>query len=95
VPVTRPRRFLDVPVAVYRIPLLGVVGQRQTVLEAAAADKVAGRFTLDHEVVPLCRTDVDVCRVYTCLVADLVASVVDDAQFPLRRWVCEFKPVGC
>jgi hypothetical protein len=95
VPVTRPCRFLDVPVAVYRIPLLGVVRQRQIVLEAVAADEVAGRFTLDHEVVPLCRTDVDVCRVCTCPVANLVASVVDDAQFPLRRWVCDFKPVGC
>jgi hypothetical protein len=38
---------------------------------------------LDHKVVPFRCADVDVGWVSACLVTDLVARVVDDAQFLL------------
>ena len=93
--IARPRRLLDIPVAVDRVPFLGVVRQSQAVLGALAVDVVARGMALDHEVVPLGRADVDVCWVCARPVANLVASVVDDAQYPLRCRVRDFEPVAC
>ena len=93
--IARPRRLLDIPVAVDRVPFLGVVRQSQAVLGALAVDEVARGMALDHEVVPLGRADVDVCWVCARPVANLVASVVDDAQYPLRCRVRDFEPVAC
>jgi hypothetical protein len=50
-PIARPRRLLESPAAVYRVPLLGVVRQSQTVLEAVAADEVTGLILSDHKVI--------------------------------------------
>jgi hypothetical protein len=94
-PVARPRRLLDVSIAVYRLPFLGVVRQSQTVLEALAVEKAAGGMALNYEVIPLGRADVDVCWVCGRPLADLLASFVDDAQLPLRCRVRDFKPVAC
>lgn len=93
--IARPRRLLDIPVAVDRVPFLGVVRQSQTVLGALAVDKVARGMALDHEVVPLGRADVDVCWVRARPIAKLVASVIDHAQHPLRCRVRDFEPVAC
>ena len=50
-PIARPRRLLHIPVAVDRVPFLGVVRQSQTVLEAVTADKVTGRMLSNHEII--------------------------------------------
>ena len=50
-PIARPRRLLESPAAVYRVLLLGVVRQSQTVLEAVAADEVTGLILSDHKVI--------------------------------------------
>jgi hypothetical protein len=94
-PVARPRRLLDIPVTVFRVPFLGMVRQSQTVLEALAADKVAGGLALNLKVVPRGRADVDVCWVCGRPIANLVASIVDNAQLPLRCRLRNFKPVAC
>jgi hypothetical protein len=93
--VARPRRLLHIPVAVNRVPFLGVVGQSQAVLRALAVDKVARGMAFDHEVVSLGRADVDVCWVCACPIGNLVAGVVDDAQHPLRCRVRDLESVAC
>ena len=51
--IARPRRLLDIPVAVDRVPFLGVVRQSQTVLGALAVDKVAEGWPSITKLYPL------------------------------------------
>ena len=80
--VARPCRLLNVSVTVDAVPLLRVVREHQVVVRVVPAVK-ATWIPLDHKVVPFRCADVDVGWVGACPVTDLVARVVDDAQFPL------------
>jgi hypothetical protein len=80
--VARPYRLLNVSVTVDAVLLLCVVRERQVVVRVVPTVK-ATWIPLDHKVVPFRCADVDVSWVGACPVTDLVARVVDDAQFPL------------
>jgi hypothetical protein len=80
--ITRPYRLLNISVTVDTVLLLCVVRERQVVMQVVPAVK-ATWIPLDHKVVPFRCADVDVGWVGACLVTDLVARVVDNAQFLL------------
>lgn len=81
-PIARPRRLLNVPVAVDAIPLLRVVHQRQRILRRLPVEEASSWMPFDHEIFAARCRDVDVGRVGAAPGRDLGAILIDDGQLP-------------